>query len=499
MTSEELRKLLDLGEGGELELKKSYSKDIFGQIICSFLNAKGGYLVLTPGNKKAMPDLAKEISAWIQQEIVPHTPIFVNVSRKKPAPALVIEVPEGLNKPYSFRNVFYLRDGGASRPAEVQEIRSMLLAQQVAPTRWERMFSDEITTEDFDHDEITALRKVVPFGDEEELMQKLEGLSLMRQGRLTNAADILLTKNPEIRHPQTRVRAACFVNKTDDQYQDYKIFEGPALQILEEILHFIERNTASRAVFTEGKAQREMRSQYPMKAVREGLVNAFVHRDYASCSGGIRVEIGRETLSIWNSGKLPEGVSLQTLKEGHVSVLRNPDIANYFHIRKYMEMLGRGSILIQRECREAGNKEPQWDSAEAGVTLTFFALGPMSGPMSETESDQGNEQKRPESGSESGPMSGPMLKKLQIDVLKAEEENSKIEGILKVLTIEPMNQSEMANALSLNSVSGALKRAVKVLEAELHLIAKTSDKARSRKQKYHLTDLGRQYLRSMEQ
>ena len=286
MTKEELRKRLDLGEGGELEYKKNYSEESFGQVICSFLNTKGGYLVMMPDgddvSRQTILELQKEVETWIQKEIVPRTPIFVNVAQTGRSPALVIEVPEGLNKPYSFRNVFYLRVGAMSRPANGQEIRNMLLAQQVTPTRWERIFSDEITAEDFEHDELMALRKSVSFGDEEELMHKLEELSLTRQGRLTNAADILLTENPAIRHPQIRVRAACFLEKTDDRYLDYKIFEGPALQILEDILKFIERNTASQAVFVNGRAQREMRSQYPMKAVREGLVNAFAHRDYSS-------------------------------------------------------------------------------------------------------------------------------------------------------------------------------------------------------------------------
>ena len=87
-----------------------------------------------------------------------------------------------------------------------------------------------------------------------------------------------------------------------------------------------------------------------------------------------------------------------------------------------------------------------------------------------------------------------MSEELKQTIFQAEKENSKIGGVLKVLTIKSMSQSEMAEALSLKSVSGALKRAVTSLE-KLQLIEKLlPDKARSRNQKYQLTNLGRQYL-----
>ena len=98
----------------------------------------------------------------------------VNIDKMDSPSALIIEVPEGLNKPYSFQNVFYVRRGSMIHPADVYEIRSMLLNQQTTPTRWERVFSDEITADDFSQDELTALRKVIPFDDEKSFMEKME-------------------------------------------------------------------------------------------------------------------------------------------------------------------------------------------------------------------------------------------------------------------------------------------------------------------------------------
>ena len=543
MKKQELRERFSLGTEGSLEYKKRYSKEAFGKVICSFLNTNGGYLVLLPDSETAeihsLTFLRKEIEEWIQKDIIPRTPVFVNFDKTDSPSALIIEVPEGLNKPYSFQNVFYMRQGSMIHPADVYEIRSMLLNQQTTPTRWERVFSDEITADDFSPDELTALRKVIPFDDEKSFMEKMESLSLMRQERLTNAADILLTKNPAIRHPQTRVRAVCYSDKTDDNYRDYKIKEGPALFVLEEVLDFIRKNIPNRVEFSNHTLQRQDTPLYPMDAVREGLVNAFAHRDYASYSGGIRVEIGKDQMSIWNSGSLPKEVSMDSLKKGHVSVLRNPDIANYFRIRGYMETLGRGSLLIINSCKKAGLPPPKWESDASGVTLTFSAgrysletkiltdlsVGEIVKRVSElmpkmpTVPSAGEIAKRVfelgakmPTGLSAGEIAKLVFEQIQKERHKNELNNWPENGpengpdlntsekeIIRLLDVSNCSKAELVKQMGLKSVSGGLKRAIKHLW-EMGLIQWTiPGNPRSRYQKYALTDNGKQYAKGLKQ
>ena len=490
MEKEKLLELLSLGESNNIELKNEFDSYDICESVCSFLNTKGGFVVCGLTNsttKERIERWKQEIEERIASSIHPHTPVFVSISSIANKQVLIIEVPEGRDKPYEFAEKVYIRQRNRPYPADIGTIKEMIFASQVAPTRWERMFSDEITIEDLSSDELKRLFDKMPYGNDLTLQRHLEKLSLSRQGRLTNAADILLTDDPAVRHPQTRVRAVCYTQKTASKYQDIKKFEGPVIQLIEDLLNFIERNTASQAVFSENSAQRQMIPQYPKNAIREGLVNAFAHRDYTSYGGGIRVEISPEKLTIWNSGSLPEGVSLKSLKKGQISVLRNPDIANYLHLHGYMEMLGRGSVLIQEECKNAQLPVPEWQADEAGVTLTFFAADtltevsrPESGPMIE------------QAGPESGPMTGPEL----FAAYQAElTSTSKMDGVMKVLTIGDMSKSEMAEALHLKSVSGALKRAVEKLEKKFHFIEKIDpDKTTSRNQKYRLTAIGKKFL-----
>ena len=137
---------------------------------------------------------------------------------------------------------------------------------------------------------------------------------------------------------------------------------------------FIQRNTPTSSDFTADNLKRQDIPQYPPDAIREGLVNAFAHRDYSSFSGGIIINIYPDRLEIENTGKFPEGVTPETLSKGHISVLRNPDIAHVLYLRGFMEKMGRGSVLIQKACTDRGLPLPQWSQNEQGVRLTFFAL-----------------------------------------------------------------------------------------------------------------------------
>ena len=205
-------------------------------------------------------------------------------------------------------------------------------------------------------------------------LKVLMQMGLVKYGRLTNGGDVLFASHPATRHPQVRVRAVCYTSdKTDDTYRDFKTFEGPLLQVLEQTYTFIQRNTPSRSHFRANQLTREEKSLYPPEAIREGLVNAFAHRDYADFRGGIVINIYPNRLEIWNSGNLPEGITVASLAKGHISILRNPDIAHVLYLRGLMEKLGRGSVMIRKACKAYKLPMPVWSVDAQGVTLTYPA------------------------------------------------------------------------------------------------------------------------------
>jgi len=269
-----------------------------------------------------------------------------------------------------------VRSGDKTPKADVDTIRDMVLRRQSEPERWERRFSDAQITEDLDYAHLSQTADLIQkfgrlkFRDVDKPDLVLEDLLLVKYGKLTNGGDVLFCRNSANRYPQVQVKAVRFTSdKSDDTYKDSRYLEGPLLVVLEELYAFVTRNTPTMTNFPVGQLERQEHPLYPEEAIREGL---FVHRDYADFSGGLSVFIYPKRLEIWNSGELPEGVTVKGLSTGHISVLRNPDIAHVLYLRGIMEKQGRGSVLIQKTCSDRGLPKPEWKS-DKGVTLTFFA------------------------------------------------------------------------------------------------------------------------------
>ena len=92
------------------------------------------------------------------------------------------------------------------------------------------------------------------------------------------------------------------------------------------------------------KAQRITRPTFPSNSLEEGIVNALVHRDYASSSGSVSVSVYPDRLEIRNSGRLPKGLTAKMREMAqHASILINPDISHIFYLRGLTERVVRGT------------------------------------------------------------------------------------------------------------------------------------------------------------
>jgi ATP-dependent DNA helicase RecG len=110
---------------------------------------------------------------------------------------------------------------------------------------------------------------------------------------------------------------------------------------------------------------------YPWGALREGVMNALTHRDYAAFDGQLSIQIKSAQIEIWNPGRLPEGMTVQDLPRGHVSRPPNPNIAHVFFLRGLIERVGIGTQRIVQECQAAGLPDPVWELRAGGVSLTL--------------------------------------------------------------------------------------------------------------------------------
>lgn len=388
MTEDQIRKFLALGEGHNIEFKTSAkNKEALGRVVCGFLNTSGGYLICGVDERGSIPgvDLSNEaiskLEAYLHAKISPKALVEVQTLGLETRPILVLEVPKGHDVPYAFDGAIYIRESDRTHRADAETIRDIVMRCEIEPERWERRFSMADLEEDPDLKEVRAAVQEAEkvgrafFRNSEDPLAVLEDFAAAKYGRLTNGGDVLFSQNPAQRLPQTRVRAMTYdSDKAGDRYLDMKSFEGPLHAVFQDAYAFILRNTPSVSRFIQGQPKRQDSPLYPGEAVREALINALAHRDYSASSGGVAVHIYPKRLEIWNTGALPEGMTVEQLAKGELSVLRNPDIAHVLYLRGLMEKAGRGSVLMVRQCREHGLPDPRWTSDETrGVTVTFSA------------------------------------------------------------------------------------------------------------------------------
>ena len=381
-----IKKQIRDGEASGTEFKTDiHNLETVARTVCAFLNTLGGTVFCGIGDKGNIVgvDSAKEgvleIHAYLLASITPKALFTVNVDIEDDKSIVSIEVPEGKDRPYVFAGSVYVREGSTTRMADAAKLREMVQTKSVAAERWERRPSVAMEVSDLADDEIRRTSKQAKesgrfaFDDAGDDIQVLKALALYSAKGFTQAADVLFAKNPSLRHPQTRARVTRFASdKGGDTYLDDRFLQGPLVKVFEQAFEVLSQNVRSEARFQTGDVRRTDRPEYPFEALREGLVNAFAHRDYAGFSGGVTVGIYPNRIEIWNSGHFPEGLQPADLKKNHPSLPTNPDIAHVLYLRGLMERIGRGGQLIVDACRDHSLPASKWVDRSSGVTLTIF-------------------------------------------------------------------------------------------------------------------------------
>ena len=144
---------------------------------------------------------------------------------------------------------------------------------------------------------------------------------------------------------------------------------------------FIKKNIALGA--TIGEIYRQERWEYPLEAVREALINAIIHLDYAILGSDIKVAIYDDMLEITSPGPLPDSLPIEELGTGR-NEIRNRILAPIFKDLKLIEAWGSG---IQKMLDElADYPEIELKLQEAGHTFQVQFV--KKGPKKELGTDQ---------------------------------------------------------------------------------------------------------------
>jgi ATP-dependent DNA helicase RecG len=349
---------------------------------CALLNAQGGVILVGVddgrliGVEEAGP-ARQAIQRRLSEAISPPAALAVTVQEVDGKKVIVIDVPRGLERPYVCGGRIMVRRGGATVRASADELSSLIRQRAQTEGRWERLPALGVEEVDLDRALIEKVARTIeetrgPVVENARDVPAILGrLGLQQTGQLTNAALVLFGKAPAERYPQIRARAARFEGDDRTVFLDNKVFEGNLFALLEGLTSFLKDHIPISSHFAPDQLQRQDRPAYPFPAIREALVNALVHRDYSAFDGGLSVAAYKDRIEFWNSGSLPDQMTVEDLRTTHPSRPINPDIAQVCFLYGLMERWGIGTQKIIRACVASGLPEPEWRVDRNGVTLTL--------------------------------------------------------------------------------------------------------------------------------
>ena len=125
-----------------------------------------------------------------------------------------------------------------------------------------------------------------------------ELMSITRDGVATLSAVLLFGLYPQAYLPQLCITAIAVpgteigdLGSAGERFIDNKRIEGSIPQMLEDAMQFVRKNMRTKTIIDPLTGRREDRTDYPMTAVREVIVNALVHRDYSMHTEGMPIQL----------------------------------------------------------------------------------------------------------------------------------------------------------------------------------------------------------------
>ena len=184
----------------------------------------------------------------------------------------------------------------------------------------------------------------------------LELMGITKVGKPTLAGLMCFSIYPQAYYPQLCITAVALPGTeqgisgiNDERFIDNKRITGSIPEMLDSAVDFVRRNSRNITII-DSNGRRIDKPEYPVKAVREAILNALVHRDYSSYTENIpvRIEMYRDRLEIINSGGLYGNISINELGQVRPDT-RNPALANILEVLHYTENRYSGIPTIMNE------------------------------------------------------------------------------------------------------------------------------------------------------
>lgn len=383
---------------------KKLSDSVLIDEIVGMTNTDGGYLYLGVEDDGEITGVHKHhadeigVVALIANKTVPSVSVRAELIEEEGKTVLMISIPVS-------RAITATTDGKILRrrlkldgtpenvPMYPYEIPGRL--SELSLLDYSAQIVQGATIDDFDGNERVRLRKIIKYrkGDQsllelsDEELDKALQLVKEENGVLYPTVTGMLILGKENRLSELIPTAkACFQVLEGTQIRKNEQYAKPLLAVFELFEEYMQAWNPEREM--EYGLFRVPIPEFSKEAFREGLVNAFCHRDYTILQV-VRVAIEDEGLTISSPGGFIEGVNLQNLLtvEPHG---RNPVLADVLKRIGLAEKTGRGIDRIFEGSIIYGRPLPDYSESTERMVKLFIQRAEADLPFTKMISNEEN-------------------------------------------------------------------------------------------------------------
>ena len=363
-------------EHQEIEWKESW-RDEYLKWICGYANAHGGTLFIGKDDNGKVVGISdsKKLLEDLPNKITNAMGIIADVNLCTENGKDYLEIVVG-KYPFliSYHGRYYYRSGSVLREIVGKELDLALLKSQ--GITWDGVPLPKLTMADLKPEAIALFKqKALERGrltiEEANVSNDIlmDNLHLVdEENHLIRAAMLAFYRDPERWVTGAYIKIGFFGDSDSDlQYQDE--IHGSLIEQIDRTIDLVYTKYMKARITYDGIQRKEI-FMFPRDAFREILLNAVVHKDYASCNP-IQISVYEDQIYVWNDGEMPANLrTTESLFAKHSSKPFNPKLAYVFFISGMIEAWGRGFDKIRNECNSLYETPlPEYSISDDGVMV----------------------------------------------------------------------------------------------------------------------------------
>lgn len=390
-----------LSESSNLEFKRELpdNNQIIKTVI-GFCNQGGGQLIIGVADDGTVSGLAeKDIEltmVTIERSIYDacSPPIIPRISTQilENKRVIVIDVSEGMNKPYHRRSEgvtrgTYIRLGRTTAKATAEMIRE--LEWQARGIDFECLPVYQATKDDLDKEKIKAfLNERINGGKtllSDETLKAYNLITYEHSKIYPSIAGVLLFGlRPQYFLSEAMIICSHFKGTSGREAIATVDCNGTLFDQFNQAFHFLTERLQRSFVIKSTK--RDEKFELPTIAIREALLNMLVHRNY-NIKSPCKIAMYDNRIEFFSPGQFPGPLDTKNLTQG-ISYLRNPMICKVMREAGLIEKLGSGFIEIFTSYAKMKLQDPTVIEGENYIKCILPRFSKRKFPIEENDLDK---------------------------------------------------------------------------------------------------------------